>query len=334
MTPFSSWLCPKPGGLWCEPGGFFIDPHRPVERAIVTHGHSDHARAGHGHVLATAETHAIMRLRLGDGAPRMPQALALGDPLKVGDVTVTLAPAGHILGSAQAVIEYNGSRAVVTGDYKRSPDPTCAPFELVRCDLLVTEATFGLPVFQHEPAVREIARLLASLAAFPERTHQVGVYGLGKAQRVIVLLRQAGFDRPIWLHGALWETCALYERHGVGLGELRLVSQAEHDLPGEIVLCPPSALGDRWSRRLADPLTAFASGWMRVRGRARQRGVELPLVISDHVDWPELIRTIHETEAGEIWVTHGREDAVVLEATRMGRRARALALVGFEDEDE
>jgi putative mRNA 3-end processing factor len=332
--PFESWLRPDAEGLWCIPGGFHIDPARPVARAIITHGHSDHARAGHQAVLATAETIEIMRVRLGDGAGATQQTLRYGETLRVGDVDVTLRPAGHILGSAQVVIDYRGQRAVVTGDYKRHADPTCAPFELVPCDLLVTEATFGLPVFRHAPDMREIERLLASVIAFPERTHQVGVYGLGKCQRVIALLRRAGYDRPVWLHGAMIELCRTYERLGVPLGETRAVADASSSLAGEIVLLPPSALGDRWSRRLADPVTALASGWMRVRGRARQRGVELPLIISDHVDWPELVQTIEESGAGEIWVTHGREEAVVYKARQMGRRARALALVGREDEGE
>ena len=331
---FESWLRPDQAGLYCVPGDFHIDPAAGSARAIVTHGHSDHARPGHDAVLATPETLAIMDIRLGDGAGRNRQALRYGERLRIGDVDVTLRPAGHILGSAQVVIDYGGQRAVVTGDYKRHGDPTCAPFELVPCDLLVTEATFGLPVFQHAVDRSEIDRLLASVAMFPERTHQVGAYGLGKCQRLIVLLRQAGYDRPIWLHGAMVEMCHLYERLGVELGELQLVSEATSKLAGEIVLSPPSALGDRWSRRLADPVTAFASGWMRVRGRARQRGVELPLVISDHVDWPELIQTIEETGAGEIWVTHGREEALVYKARQMGLRARALALVGREDEAE
>ncbi len=285
-------------------------------------------------MLATPETLAIMRLRLGDGAGTTQQSLSYGKSLRIGDITMALRPAGHILGSAQVVLEYNGQRAVVSGDYKRRADPTCAPFECVPCDLFITEATFGLPVFRHEPDAREIGRLLASLAAFPERTHQVGVYGLGKCQRLIALLRAFGYDRPIWLHGAMVGLCGLYRDLGVELGDLRPVAEADNRLAGEIVLSPPSALGDRWSRRLADPVTAFASGWMRVRGRARQRGVELPLVISDHVDWPELIATIEETGAGEIWVTHGREEAVVHQARLMGRRARALALVGREDEAE
>ena len=252
----------------------------------------------------------------------------------MGGVTVRLAPAGHILGSAQVVVEHQGRRAVISGDYKRRPDPTAAPFELVRCDLFVTEATFGLPVFRHEPDAREIGRLLASLAAFPERTHLIGAYGLGKTQRLIALLRAAGYDRPIWLHGALASMCDLYVELGVDLGQLRLVGDATTKLPGEIVLCPPSALQDRWTRRLTDPVTAFASGWMRVRARARQRGIELPLVVSDHCDWPELVATIADTGAEEVWVTHGREDALVHQIGLMGKRGRALALVGFEEEGE
>jgi putative mRNA 3-end processing factor len=336
MTPdrFETWLYPTPSGLYCAPGDFFIDPGRVVGRAIISHGHSDHARPGHDAVLATPETLAVMRMRLGDGAGYSQQAVGYGETLRIGDADVTLRPAGHILGSAQVVIEYAGQRAVVSGDYKRRADPTCAPFELVTCDLFITEATFGLPVFRHEPDAREIGRLLDSVAAFRERTHLVGVYSLGKCQRLIALLRGAGYDKPIWLHGAMQGACDLYQSLGVALGPLELVSEARESLAGEIVLCPPSALKDRWSRRLADPVTAFASGWMRVRGRARQYGVELPLVISDHVDWPELVATIAETNAGEIWVTHGREDAVVHQIGLMGRKGRALALVGYEEDVE
>jgi putative mRNA 3-end processing factor len=305
-----------------------------VSRAIITHGHSDHARAGHGAVLATRETIAVMKARLGDTCAGSFQELAYGEPLTIGDTTVRLVPAGHILGSAQVVIEHGGRRAVISGDYKRRSDPTAAPFELVRCDLFVTEATFGLPVFRHEPDAREIGRLLASLHAFADRTHVVGAYSLGKAQRVIALLRAEGYDRPIWLHGALKAMCDVYMALGVDLGDIALVNDAPDKLPGEIVLCPPSALKDRWSRRLTDPVTAYASGWMRVRARARQMGAELPLVISDHCDWPELIDTITETGAEEIWVTHGREDALVHQIALMGRRGRSLALLGYEDEGE
>jgi putative mRNA 3-end processing factor len=209
------------------------------------------------------------------------------------------------------------------------------PFELVRCQLYVTEATFGLPVFRHEPDVREIGRLLASQQAFPERAHLVGVYGLGKCQRVIALLRRAGYDRTIYLHGALQRMCELYAGLGIDLGSLQTVGDADRRaLAGEIVLAPPGELTGRWSRRLGDAVTAFASGWMRVRGRARQYGVELPLVISDHADWPELIQTIGETGAEEIWVTHGREEALVRQIELMGLKGRALALLGREEEAE
>lgn len=332
--PFETWLRPAAAGLYCEPGGFHIDPHAPVARAIVTHGHSDHARPGHDAVLATSETLAVMRVRLGAGAGITQDALAYGRPRRIGDVTVTLHPAGHILGSAMVLIEYRGRRALITGDYKCRPDPTCVAWQPVACDLLVTEATFGLPVFRHPPDHEEVGKLIESLATFPERTHVVGVYGLGKCQRLIALLRRAGYDKTVWLHGALVALCDLYRDLGVDLGDLRRVADAEQSLAGEIVLAPPSALADRWSRRLADPLTVLASGWMRVRARARQRGVELPLVISDHVDWPELVTAIDTSGAEEIWVTHGREEALVHQARLMGRRARALALVGREEDSE
>jgi len=330
---FESWLHPTDRGLFCVPGQFHIDPTQPVERAIITHGHSDHARAGHGAVLTTPETAEIMQLRLGSNAARRFERIEWGALLSIGETRVSLHPAGHILGSAQIRLEYRGQRVVVSGDYKRRSDPTCHAFEPVPCDLFITEATFGLPVFRHEPDDREIARLLTTHAANMDRTLLVGVYGLGKCQRLIALLRAAGYDRRIFLHGALEAMCGLYEQLGIKLGDLAPVGTVEgRRLAGELVLCPPSALQDRWSRRLVDPITAFASGWMRIRGRARQRGVELPLVISDHADWPELIRTIEETGAEEVWITHGREDALVYHVTQTGRRARALDLVGYEDE--
>lgn len=330
-----TWIYPAEYGLYCAPGDFYIDPHRPVERAVVTHGHGDHARPGNDCVLATPETVEIMKVRYGDEAGADLQALPLGENLAINDVSLRLAPAGHVLGSAQVVVEYGGQRVVVSGDYKRRRDPTCAAFEPVTCDLFVTEATFGLPVFRHEPDEAAMTRLLNSVAAFPERCHLVGVYGLGKCQRVIALLREAGYDAPIWLHGALIALCGLYERLGVPLGELKPVMEADKaELAGQIVMAPPGATRDRWSRRLPDPLSVFASGWMRVRQRARQRGVELPLVLSDHADWDELVQTIDDVEAGEIWVTHGREDALVHHIESTGRVGRALALIGREDEDD
>ncbi len=330
----SDWVRQTPQGLCVEPGGFFIDPVRRSARAVITHGHSDHARPGHGKVLATAETLAIMDHRLGGEAGRERRPLRYGEALDIDGVTLRLEPAGHVLGSAQVVLEWRGSRVVVSGDYKRRRDPTCAPFVPQECDVFITEATFGLPVFRHPPDAEEIARVLHARAIFPERCVLVGVYALGKCQRVIRLLREAGYEDPIYIHGALVAMCELYERLGVMLGELRNATGAGKDeLRGEIVLAPPSAIDDRWTRRLPDPVMALASGWMRVKQRARQRGVELPLVISDHADWDELTRTIDEVGAREVWVTHGREEGLVHYATGRGIRARALDLVGYEDED-
>jgi putative mRNA 3-end processing factor len=329
------WLYPTDRGLYCEPAGVYIDPSRAVERAVITHGHSDHARAGHGAVLATPETIEVMKLRLGEDGAGTYQSAAVGHALHINGVSLRLVPAGHILGSAQVVLEWNGQRAVVSGDYKRAADPTCAPFETVACDVFVTEATFALPVFRHEPAVREVGRLLASMRRNPERAHLVGAYGLGKCQRIIRLARDAGYDAPIYLHGAMLALTELYQSLGIDLGDVRPVPDVKPaELAGALVLCPPSAVDDRWSRRFPDPVTAFASGWMRIKGRVRQSGVELPLVVSDHADWPELIATVLETGAEDVWVTHGRDDALVYELTRRGLKARALALVGFEDEDE
>ena len=329
-----SWIRTTPAGLYCGPGDFHIDPLLPVPRAVITHGHGDHARAGNERVLATPGTIAIMRSRYGDLAGGSLQPLDYRETISVGDVTVRLVPAGHVLGSAQVVLDYHGTRVVASGDYKRRPDPTCPPFEPCNCDVFITEATFGLPVFRHPPDRQEIDKLLHSLSLFPERCHVVGVYALGKCQRILALLRRAGYEEPVYLHGALIGLTELYESLGVPLGPVLPWTEATREaLRGRIVLAPPAATTDRWSRRLPDPLVAMASGWMRVRQRAKARGVELPLVISDHADGDELTSTIDEVAAGEIWVTHGREEALVHYATQKGYRARALALTGFEEDE-
>ncbi len=323
-----------PEGLYCPAGDFHIDPARPTPRAVVTHGHADHCRPGAAALLATPQTARIARARYGEGAFGSVQTLDYGEALRIGDVTLRLVPAGHVLGSAQVVVETATTRAVVSGDYKRRADPTCAPFEPVACDLFVTEATFGLPVFRHPDAGSEVAKLLASLARFPERAHAVGVYALGKAQRLIAELRRAGYDRPIHLHGALTKLCALYEAEGVALGPLAEAKLADRAaMAGAVVLAPPSALADRWARRLPDPVIAAASGWMRVRQRARQRGVELPMIVSDHADWDELTDTIVETGAREVWVTHGAEEALCHWCAGRGVRARPLSIAGLGEEE-
>jgi putative mRNA 3-end processing factor len=328
-------LRPAPAGLYCPIGDFYVDPVRPVDRAVITHGHSDHARPGHGAVLATPETLAIMAERYGPDFAGRAQLAACGETTTINGVAVRFAPAGHVLGSAQAVIERDGLIMVVSGDYKRRRDPTCLPFEPVRCHVFISEATFGLPVFVHPSDEEEIARLVYSLAQFPERAHLVGAYALGKAQRVIRLLREAGWDRTIHVHGALERLNRLYQNEGIDLGSLAPATGLKAGaLGGEVVIAPPSAIQDRWARRFADPVTAFASGWMGVRARARQRGVELPLVISDHADWPELIQTFEELAPEEIWITHGREEGLLRWAELKGVKARALRLVGYDEDDE
>ena len=321
--------------LRIAPIDVYIDPPQPQARAIITHGHADHARAGHGAVLATPDTIAVMKTRYGEDAAGRWEELPFGEKRQIDGVTVSLHPAGHILGSAQVLLEYGGQRVVVTGDYKRLPDSTAQKFELVECDLLVTEATFGLPVFQHPKPSEEIARLLRSVASFPERAHVIGCYALGKAQRVISLLRESGYDAPIYLHGAMIRLCDLYVERGIPLGDLRpSLDVPKGELAGQIVIAPPGAIKDRLSRRLPDPVLAVASGWMSVKQRARQSGVELPLVISDHADWNELRQTITETGANTVWVTHGREDALVYWSQQQGLAAEPLRIEAYEDGPE
>ncbi|KQQ74012.1 MULTISPECIES: ligase-associated DNA damage response exonuclease [unclassified Rhizobium] len=330
-------LHPTPAGLFCPVGGFHVDPVRPVERALITHGHSDHARAGHTHVLATRQTLDIMKIRYGDDFCTSEQEAAWGEVIDVGGVNVSFHPAGHVLGSAQIALEHKDLRIVVSGDYKRGVDPTCAPFVPVSCDVFITEATFGLPVFHHPHPREEIGKLLTSLKQFPDRSHMVGAYALGKAQRVIRLIRDSGYDEPIYIHGALAKLCDYYESQGIALGEIRpaTIDKSSPDLfKGAVVVGPPSAFQDRWARRFNEPLIAFASGWMMVRQRAKQSGVELPLVISDHCDWPELLETINEVAPSEVWVTHGREEALVRWCELKGIPARPLHLVGYEDEGD
>jgi putative mRNA 3-end processing factor len=333
------WIEIRPEGLYIRPADVFIDPQKPVPRAVVSHGHADHARPGHGTVWATPATIAIMQTRFGEAAIGTPVPLPYAQLIELGDARLWLAPAGHVLGSAQVVVEHGGTRVVYSGDYKRVPDPTTEAFTPVTCDVFITEATFGLPVFRHPPAADEIAKLLASLETFPERCHVIGAYALGKAQRLLGELRAAGYDRPVHLHGALLPLCRLYEAFGVPLGPILAATVGEKgrpraELAGQIVIAPPAAIADRWARRLPDPLPGMASGWMQVRQRARQRGVELPLVISDHADWDDLLATARDVQAAEVWITHGREEALAHALQAQGIRARALSLIGFEEEGQ
>ena len=291
-------------------------------------------------MLATEPTLAIMAVRYGDGFAGTRTAVGYGEVTQRDGVSITLVPAGHVLGSAQVVLRWKGLTVTVSGDYKRRTDPTCAPFEPIRSDVYVTEATFGLPVFRHPPAAAEVTRLLASRAQFPDRAHLVGAYSLGKAQRLIRLLREAGHHETIHVHGALTALNAVYERFCVDLGDLAPAAaeggarRAGTALAGGIILAPPAALGTPWAERFADPVRSFASGWMRVRARARQGGVELPLIVSDHADWDELTQTLAELRPGEVWITHGRDDALARWAELEGIPARPLAMVGYGDGDD
>jgi len=332
-----SWIEIRAEGMYASPAEAYVDPVRPVQTALITHGHADHARAGHEHVIATPETLAIMASRYGENFAQKTTALPYGSWLDVGNLTVGMAPAGHVLGSAQIILEHNQTRIIAAGDYKRKADPTCKAFEVVPCDIFITEATFGLPVFRHPDPAHEIDKLLHAQSLFPERSIVIGAYSLGKAQRIIALLRDAGWDAPIYLHGAMQPLCALYKDFGVDLGELRSATigqrgVAQDYLKGQFIIAPPSALSAKWAQRLPDPLIVFASGWMQVRQRAKQRGVELPLILSDHADWADLLQTIQEIAPKLVWVTHGREDALIHACAQMGIPAEALSLIGYDED--
>lgn len=330
MQGADQWLRPTETGLFCPPGDFYIDALRPAPRVLVTHGHSDHARPGHGAVMATQQTLDIMAIRY--GASFAEQTQAAEGRMRIGATHVSFHPAGHVLGSAQILIEVdNGPRIVISGDYCRTANPTCAAFEPVPCDLFITEATFGLPVFQHPPPLAEAERLLQSIASFPDRAHLIGAYALGKAQRMIALARQAGYDGPIGIHGALQRLCDYHVSQGIDLGELVHVTDG---VSPPLVIAPPSAFSSPWVQRFRDPVIGFASGWMAVRAHARRRGVELPLIISDHVDWPQVTQTLAELAPQEVWITHGAEEGLLRWCELHQLPARPLRLVGYEEEPE
>ena len=332
-----SWIEIHDAGMYVAPADAFVDPVKPVQTALITHGHADHARAGHKHVIATPETLAIMASRYGDNFAEKTTPLPYGHSFDLQTVKIRTAPAGHVLGSAQLILEHNATRIIAAGDYKRKADPTCEAFEIVPCDIFITEATFGLPVFRHPDPAGEIQKLLDAQALFPDRSIVIGAYSLGKAQRIIALLREAGWDAPIYLHGAIQPLCRLYETLGVNLGDLQSATIGERGVPqdylkGQFIIAPPSALSAKWAQRLPDPMVVFASGWMQVRQRAKQRGVELPLILSDHADWADLLMTIEQIAPKLVWVTHGREDALIHACAQMGIPAEALSLIGYDED--
>ena len=292
-------------GLFCPDGGFHLDPLLPVERAVLTHAHGDHARAGSGAYLCTPETAALLRRRLGDASI---ETLRQGERRVVGSVTVSLHPAGHMLGSAQVRIEGRAGVWVVSGDYKREPDPSCAPFEPLRCDAFVTEASYALPLFRwDEPAA--LAREIVAWWQGNPATSVLFCYALGKAQRLLAEIARIS-DRPVWVHGMVEPFAQVYREHGVRLAETRHVGD-ERGLKGELVLAPITARGTPWMKRFRSFEQAFASGILRIRGTRRRRGFDRGFVVSDHADWPGLLRTVRETGAQRVYAMHGHRDALV-----------------------
>ena len=322
----------RPAGLYCLPGDFYIDPWRPVDRAVITHGHSDHARMGSGHYLAAAPGAAILRHRL--GADIRLDTLAYGQAVYHHGVHVSLHPAGHVLGSAQVRLEYRGQVWVVSGDYKLEDDGTCAPFEPVRCDAFITESTFGLPIYRWRPQsaiFADINQWWRDNAA-KGRTSILFCYAFGKAQRLL-----SGLDSssgPILLHGAMEPLTRIYREAGVSLPPTRYVGNIAdtRQFATSIVLAPPSAQGTPWMRRFGDYADGFASGWMQLRGSRRRRGVDCGFVMSDHADWPGLQSAIQATGAERVFVTHGQVNPMVRWLREQGLDAQSFSTEYGEEE--
>ena len=321
-----------PDGLYCPAGDFHIDPSRPVARAVITHGHGDHARMGMGCYHVVDAGLPILRWRLGEQDYRVH---AHAERFGIGDATVSFHPAGHVLGSTQVRIEAGGQTWVLSGDYKRDPDPTCLPFEVVPCDVFVTEATFGLPVYRW-PAAREVARDILAWREECEANGEAALlycYALGKAQRILAELGALG-DRPAWVHGAIDAGVQVYRAAGVAMLDTRRVADEPRgaDFAGELVIAPPSAAGSPWVRRFRRAQQGFASGWMRLRGNRRRRNLDRGFVVSDHADWPSLLRTVRETGARRVIATHGDTDALVRVLRESGVDAGVFS-TGYGEED-
>jgi putative mRNA 3-end processing factor len=327
-------LIPTDRGLYCPSGGFYIDPWKPVERSIVTHAHGDHARLGMDRYLCADEGRIALQYRLGPDAKI--DSVPYGEQVNLGGAKVSLHPAGHVIGSAQVRVEVEGHITVVSGDYKTEADRSCTPFELVKCHTFVTESTFGLPIYRwpnEGDAMRSVCEWWQSNQAQGKCSVLFG-YALGKCQRVLAQLDPS--IGPIVLHGAVENMTRAYRESGFNMPETHLVSELERgfDWSKAIVLAPPSAHGTTWMRRFGDLSTAFASGWMAIRGTRRRRSVDRGFVISDHVDWPSLINVISETEAEKIWVTHGYSSVVVRYLEEHGMEAQTLATAWEGEADE
>jgi len=326
METWDDLLVNTPSGLYCPTGGFYLDPWKPVSRAIITHAHSDHARPGCDHYLVSREGLGVFQSRLGTAAPVT--TLEYGQALIHNGVEITLFPAGHILGSAQIRLSHGGKVAVLSGDYKTADnDPTCSPFEPVRCHLFITESTFGLPIYRWEPSQSMFDRINRWWRDCRDagQTALLLAYSLGKTQRLL-----AGVDPtigPLWLHGAAIGPTQAYRETGIPLPTTQAVSEApkRHDFAGSLVIAPPSVAGGPWTRRFGETSTAFASGWMHIRGARRRQSYDRGFALSDHADWTGLLQTIQETGASTVWVTHGYVATLVRHLLELGYDARPLA---------
>jgi len=324
MSNVPELIVMTPRGLHCPPGDFYIDPAQPVQTAVVTHGHGDHLRPGHSRYILARPGLAIAHTRLGGRPQLIP--LDYGAPFALGATRVSLHPAGHILGSAQIRIEHEGRVWVVSGDYKREADPTCAPFEPLACDVFVTESTFALPVYRWPPVGTVIEQILAWWRSNREQglAAVLYCYSLGKAQRILAALAPFTSD-PVHVHSAMSELIELYRAAGISMPPTPpATAQRSTEYRGALVLAPPSAAGTTWVRRLGAHSSGFCSGWMRLRGERRRRGYHRGFVISDHADWPALIATCHETKARRVLTMHGYTDALARYLTEQGLESSPL----------
>jgi putative mRNA 3-end processing factor len=315
---------PTESGLYCAAGGFHIDPWQPVARAVITHAHADHLRPGSGVYLCTREAEPIVRLRL--PADAAISALPYGETVVLDGVRVSLHPAGHILGAAQVRVEHRGEVWVAAGDYKRQPDPTSAAFEALRCHAFITEATFGLPIFRWQPTgatMREICGWWDDTRA-AGRPAVLFAYALGKSERILAEL-VGHTDRPVYVHGSLIEAIEIYRQAGVRMVEIRRAAEEARgrSFAGELIVAPLSARGTLWMRRFGDHSSAFASGWMRLRGARRRRAYDRGFPLSDHADWDDLLGTVRETGAERVYVTHGYTEPLARHLQEIGLDAHA-----------
>jgi putative mRNA 3-end processing factor len=321
-------------GLYCEAGDFFVDPNTPVDRAVVTHAHGDHARRGSGAYLTSAEGESVLRHRMNEDA--VIDTLPYGEPIDLNGVRLSFHPAGHVRGSAQVRLEYDGEVWVVTGDFKVTPDPTCTPFELVPCDVLITECTFGLPIYRWP----EPEAVFDQINRWWRKNREEGLtsvlfgYSFGKAQRLL-----AGVDAsigPIYTHGAVEKMTETYRQDGVDLPATTYVSDenAPDDWSKALVVAPSHAGGSRWMQRFDPVSTGFASGWMRIRGNKRRRSLDRGFVLSDHADWPRLNDVIRDSGAETVYVTHGNNDTFARWLQENGIDAHPLALRSAMDEPD